>query len=61
MPKAAATGIVGAHSGLVYLATVLGGLVVMCGHIALAFVPGLSIRLARSSFGVCQGRPRRSP
>ncbi|MDG5485143.1 peptide MFS transporter [Mycolicibacterium gadium] len=59
MPKATATGIVGAYGGLVYLATVLGGwiadrvlgmertvfyggLVVMCGHIALAFVPGLS-------------------
>lgn len=59
MPKATATGIVGAYGGLVYLATVLGGwiadrvlgmertvfyggLVVMCGHIALAFVPGFS-------------------
>ena len=59
MPKATATGIVGAYGGLVYLATVLGGwiadrvlgmertvfyggLVVMCGHIALAFVPGFA-------------------
>lgn len=59
MPKATATGIVGAYGGLVYLSTVLGGwiadrvlgmertvfyggLVVMCGHIALAFIPGLS-------------------
>jgi len=59
MPKATATGIVGAYGGLVYLSTVLGGwiadrvlgmertvfyggLVVMCGHIALAFIPGLT-------------------
>jgi len=59
MPKATATGIVGAYGGLVYLSTVLGGwiadrvlgmertvfyggLVVMSGHIALAFIPGLS-------------------
>ncbi|MFI5508272.1 peptide MFS transporter [Mycobacterium sp. NPDC051804] len=59
MPRATATGIVGAYGGLVYLATVLGGwiadrvlgmertvfyggLVVMCGHIALAFIPGFS-------------------
>ena len=59
MPKATATGIVGAYGGLVYLATVLGGwiadrllgmertvfyggLVVMCGHIALAFLPGFT-------------------
>ena len=59
MPKATATGIVGAYGGLVYLATVLGGwiadrvlgmertvfyggLVVMCGHIALALLPGFT-------------------
>ena len=59
MPKATATGIVGAYGGLVYLSTVLGGwiadrvlgmertvfyggVVVMCGHIALALVPGLA-------------------
>jgi proton-dependent oligopeptide transporter, POT family len=58
LPKATATGIVGAYGGLVYLSTVLGGwiadrilgmertvlyggVVVMCGHIALAVVPGL--------------------
>ena len=59
LPKATATGIVGAYGGLVYLSTVLGGwiadrvlgmertvfyggVVVMCGHIALAVVPGLA-------------------
>ncbi|WP_163701936.1 peptide MFS transporter [Mycolicibacterium sarraceniae] len=59
LPKATATGIVGAYGGLVYLSTVLGGwvadralgmertvlyggVVVMCGHIALAVLPGLS-------------------
>jgi POT family proton-dependent oligopeptide transporter len=59
MPKATATGIVGAYGGLVYLSTVLGGwiadrllgmertvlyggVVVMCGHIALALIPGLA-------------------
>jgi POT family proton-dependent oligopeptide transporter len=59
LPKATATGIVGAYGGLVYLSTVLGGwiadrllgmertvfyggVVVMCGHIALAIVPGLA-------------------
>jgi POT family proton-dependent oligopeptide transporter len=58
LPKATATGIVGAYGGLVYLSTVLGGwiadrvlgmertvlyggVVVMCGHIALAVIPGL--------------------
>jgi proton-dependent oligopeptide transporter, POT family len=58
LPKATATGIVGAYGGLVYLSTVLGGwiadrllgmertvlyggIVVMCGHIALAVLPGL--------------------
>ena len=58
LPKATATGIVGAYGGLVYLSTVLGGwiadrllgmertvfyggVVVMCGHIALAILPGL--------------------
>ncbi len=57
LPKATATGIVGAYGGLVYLSTVLGGwiadrllgmertvfyggVVVMCGHIALAILPG---------------------
>ncbi|MDT5329136.1 MAG: proton-dependent oligopeptide transporter, family [Mycobacterium sp.] len=59
LPKATATGIVGAYGGLVYLSTVLGGwiadrllgmertifwggVVVMCGHVALAIVPGLA-------------------
>jgi POT family proton-dependent oligopeptide transporter len=59
LPKATATGIVGAYGGLVYLSTVLGGwiadrllgmertvfyggVVVMCGHIALAILPGLA-------------------
>jgi POT family proton-dependent oligopeptide transporter len=59
LPKATATGIVGAYGGLVYLSTVLGGwvadrllgmertvfyggVVVMCGHIALAIVLGLA-------------------
>src|ERR1700736_2653028 len=59
LPKSTATGIVGAYGGLVYLSTVLGGViagrlrgmartvlyggvVVMCGHIALAIVPGLA-------------------
>ncbi|EHB55557.1 amino acid/peptide transporter [Mycolicibacterium rhodesiae JS60] len=59
LPKATATGIVGAYGGLVYLSTVLGGwvadrllgmertvlyggVVVMCGHIALAVLPGLA-------------------
>src|SRR5262249_52322776 len=59
LPKATATGIVGAYGGLVYLSTVLGGwiadrllgmertvfyggVVVMCGHIALAIGPGLA-------------------
>jgi POT family proton-dependent oligopeptide transporter len=59
LPKATATGIVGAYGGLVYLSTVLGGwiadrvlgmertvlyggVVVMCGHIALAILPGMS-------------------
>jgi hypothetical protein len=59
LPKATATGIVGAYRGLVYLSTVLGGwiadrllgmertvfyggVVVVCGHIALAVVPGLA-------------------
>ena len=56
LPKTTATGIVGAYGGLVYLSTVLGGcrllgmertvfyggVVVMCGHIALAIVPGLA-------------------
>ncbi len=59
LPKATATGIVGAYGGLVYLSTVLGGwvadrvlgmertvfyggVVVMCGHISLAILPGLS-------------------
>ena len=59
LPKATATGIVGAYGGLVYLSTALGGwiadrllgmertvfyggVVVMCGHIALAIVPGLA-------------------
>ncbi len=59
LPKATATGIVGAYGGFVYLSTVLGGwvadrvlgmertvlyggVVVMCGHIALALVPGLA-------------------
>ncbi len=59
LPKATATGIVGAYGGLVYLSTVLGGwiadrvlgmertvfyggVVVMCGHIALAIIPGLA-------------------
>jgi proton-dependent oligopeptide transporter, POT family len=59
LPKATATGIVGAYGGLVYLSTVLGGwiadrllgmehtvfyggVVVVCGHIALAVVPGLA-------------------
>jgi POT family proton-dependent oligopeptide transporter len=59
LPKATATGIVGAYGGLVYLSTVLGGwladrvlgmertvfyggVVVMCGHISLAVLPGLS-------------------
>jgi hypothetical protein len=59
LPKATATGIVGAYGGLVYLSTVLGGwiadrllgmertvvyggVVVMCGHIALASMPGLA-------------------
>ena len=59
LPKATATGIVGAYGGLVYLSTVLGGwiadrllgmertvfyggVVVMCGHIALATLPGLA-------------------
>src|SRR5690349_11423389 len=59
LPKATATGIVGAYGGLVYLSTVLGGwiadrllgmertvfyggVVVVCGHIALAILPGLT-------------------
>ena len=59
LPKATATGIVGAYGGLVYLSTVLGGwiadrllgmertvfyggVVVVCGHLALAIVPGLA-------------------
>jgi POT family proton-dependent oligopeptide transporter len=59
LPKATATGIVGAYGGLVYLSTVLGGwiadrvlgmertvlyggVVVMCGHIALAVIPDLA-------------------
>ena len=59
LPKATATGVVGAYGGLVYLSTVLGGwiadrvlgmertvfyggVVVMCGHIALAVIPGLA-------------------
>ncbi|GAY19463.1 peptide MFS transporter [Mycobacterium sp. shizuoka-1] len=59
LPKATATGIVGAYGGLVYLSTVLGGwvadrllgmertvlyggVVVMCGHIALAVLPGMT-------------------
>lgn len=59
LPKATATGVVGAYGGLVYLSTVLGGwvadrllgmertvlyggVVVMCGHIALAVLPGLT-------------------
>ena len=59
LPKATATGIVGAYGGLVYLSTVLGGwmadrvlgmertvfyggVVVMCGHISLAILPGLT-------------------
>jgi hypothetical protein len=56
LPKTTATGIVGAYGGLGYLSTVLGGcrllgmertvfyggVVVMCGHIALAIVPGLA-------------------
>ena len=59
LPKATATGIVGAYGGLVYLSTVLGGwvadrvlgmertvfyggVVVMCGHISLAILPGLA-------------------
>ncbi|MCB0931687.1 MAG: oligopeptide:H+ symporter [Mycobacterium sp.] len=58
LPKATATGIVGAYGGFVYLSTVLGGwvadrvlgmertvlyggVVVMCGHISLAILPGL--------------------
>jgi proton-dependent oligopeptide transporter, POT family len=66
LPKATATGIVGAYGGLVYLSTVrggwiadrllgmertvfYGGVVVMCGHIALAIVPG---------FGGCRRRAR---
>jgi POT family proton-dependent oligopeptide transporter len=60
LPKATATGIVGAYRGLVYLSTVLGGwiaarllgmertvvyggVVVMCGHIALASMPGWQV------------------
>ncbi len=59
LPRATATGIVGAYGGLVYLSTVLGGwvadrvlgmertvfyggVVVMCGHISLAILPGLT-------------------
>lgn len=59
LPKATATGIVGAYGGFVYLSTVLGGwladrvlgmertvlyggVVVMCGHISLAVLPGLT-------------------
>lgn len=59
LPKATATGIVGAYGGFVYLSTVLGGwvadrvlgmertvfyggVVVMCGHISLAILPGLT-------------------
>ena len=59
LPKATATGIVGAYGGFVYLSTVLGGwiadrvlgmertvfyggVVVMCGHISLALLPGLT-------------------
>ena len=59
LPRATATGIVGAYGGFVYLSTVLGGwvadrvlgmertvfyggVVVMCGHIALALLPGLT-------------------
>jgi len=59
LPKATATGIVGAYGGLVYLSTVLGGwmadrvlgmertvfyggVIVMCGHISLAVLPGLT-------------------
>jgi len=41
-------GIVGAYGGLVYLSTVLGGWIAdrlrwMCGHIALAILPGWSL------------------
>jgi POT family proton-dependent oligopeptide transporter len=59
LPRATATGIVGAYGGFVYLSTVLGGwvadrvlgmertvfyggVVVMCGHISLALLPGLT-------------------
>ena len=59
LPRATATGIVGAYGGFVYLSTVLGGwvadrvlgmertvfyggVVVMCGHISLAILPGLT-------------------
>lgn len=59
LPKATATGIVGAYGGFVYLSTVLGGwiadrvlgmertvlyggVVVMCGHISLAVLPGMT-------------------
>lgn len=59
LPKATATGIVGAYGGFVYLSTVLGGwtadrvlgmertvfyggVVVMCGHISLALLPGMT-------------------
>lgn len=59
LPKATATGIVGAYGGFVYLSTVLGGwiadrvlgmertvlyggVVVMCGHISLAILPGMT-------------------
>ncbi len=59
LPKATATGIVGAYGGFVYLSTVLGGwiadrvlgmertvffggVVVMCGHISLAIIPGMT-------------------
>ena len=59
LPRATATGIVGAYGGFVYLSTVLGGwvadrvlgmertvfyggVVVMCGHISLAILPGLA-------------------
>ena len=59
LPRATATGIVGAYGVFVYLSTVLGGwvadrvlgmertvfyggVVVMCGHISLAILPGLT-------------------
>ena len=71
MSQAAATSIVGAYGGLVYLSAVLGGWVadrvlgaertlvvaaclIMCGHLALAFVPGL-LGLAIGLVGVALG------